>query len=532
MSDRNIEFEQETELSELNLLMLNSISDSGNFKNDEVASTLFNRIQADQKLFPPNSKYYEGFILISHTVFFINNRGTLVEQEAIDANKYMDWLKFTKSIIEKGASVTSKEALLYAQSCEENNQPIINNSIKSIIENLLQTDLPQTSPTDKENTSSPILPKTITFVDKLRMKIKSIIDKLFRPKNPTPNSLFVPKSSYPHAGIRPTSPLQPPKHIIEKAEASNQPKSPANRQTLSGSSDLSRRLKEIAPPSIEQPSLNSLYKPTPELIVVSDLHGNLKKWQCVKKRMQKNPAMHLIILGDAMDRGDYGLEILLQIRELCLNGRATYIPGNHDEFAYDYLSTDTDHKRNSQTHTLAKRNWESNGGKITMDKFAKFDKIVTQEINNDNLKKAVTKDQLIEWLGNCPLQIKVTEGNIPYAIAHAMFQNSLYEKNPKFCLGDALKLKLENPSNPLLADARNVLWYRENNPSTHFADISWPTGSTVIVGHTPQHNINLQHLKCNAFQPVIYLDCGNGPFLEGYSLTQGKNVPLEEVLEK
>ena len=63
----------------------------------------------------------------------------------------------------------------------------------------------------------------------------------------------------------------------------------------------------------------------------------MDRWEFVKQMMKQNPNLNVIILGDAMDRGSYGVEMLLQIKELSDVGRVRYVPGNHDEFAYDFL---------------------------------------------------------------------------------------------------------------------------------------------------------------------------------------------------
>lgn len=63
------------------------------------------------------------------------------------------------------------------------------------------------------------------------------------------------------------------------------------------------------------PKVNVL-KPQEETIVISDIHGNMEKWNCITKTLKDKPSIKLIIEGDAMDRGKYGLQILLQISHL------------------------------------------------------------------------------------------------------------------------------------------------------------------------------------------------------------------------
>lgn len=59
-----------------------------------------------------------------------------------------------------------------------------------------------------------------------------------------------------------------------------------------------------------------------------------------------------------MDRGKYGLQILLQIKELCDKGRAEYIPGNHDIYAYNTFATQGTQYENRPFIQVDKELWE------------------------------------------------------------------------------------------------------------------------------------------------------------------------------
>ena len=54
-----------------------------------------------------------------------------------------------------------------------------------------------------------------------------------------------------------------------------------------------------------------------------------------------------------MDRGEFGPEILLQIKELSDKGVVQYLPGNHDIFAYNYVKMRN--APSSQAFTMANR---------------------------------------------------------------------------------------------------------------------------------------------------------------------------------
>lgn len=58
----------------------------------------------------------------------------------------------------------------------------------------------------------------------------------------------------------------------------------------------------------------------------SDLHGMYSLWEQIKNFLQKDDK--LIFLGDAADRGEQGLQIML---ELLADPRVTYLKGNHED---------------------------------------------------------------------------------------------------------------------------------------------------------------------------------------------------------
>ncbi len=268
-----------------------------------------------------------------------------------------------------------------------------------------------------------------------------------------------------------------------------------------------------------------------EIVVVSDLHGNLQKWEMIKETLIKNPKRRLIIEGDAMDRGQFGVEILLQIKELSDKGIVEYLPGNHDVFAYNYLATKGSQFENTDTHIYAKETWTANGGKITSANFEdnNYNTIMENELRNGRINHRISRDELIEWLGNCPIQKKVQQKGITYALSHAMFDEELYKQRPDFNLRKALELELDGKEEDIgtLNKFNNCMWYRENDSDTHYSAISWPEGNIVVVGHTRQKEANVQYLGNDSRKPMIYLDCGNGK-LQGFNLSTGCHEPIEE----
>lgn len=259
-----------------------------------------------------------------------------------------------------------------------------------------------------------------------------------------------------------------------------------------------------------------------ETIVISDLHGNIERWEIVRKQLIVNPNLKVIILGDAMDKGPFGVEILLEIKELSEQGRVQYLPGNHDEFAYNYIKA---RNINEEIYNRNKKGLECNGGKSTMEKLNNFDNIVLEQMKRGRLHKQITLDQLMNWLGRQPIQIAARENDVNYALSHAIFDTHLYKFNQRFCLEDALNIELSGNNNEMLNRFKNCLWYREKDKRFHFAPVAWPKDYIVIVGHTMQQSVNMENIENDNRKPIIYVDCGKGS-LQGFNLTTGNHEQI------
>ena len=261
----------------------------------------------------------------------------------------------------------------------------------------------------------------------------------------------------------------------------------------------------------------------PEYIAISDLHGNMDKWNMVKDLIDSNPNVNVIMLGDAMDRGDFGPEILLQIKELSDKGRMKYLPGNHDIFAYNYIKMRKN--PNSSPFVMAQAHLENNGGEVTMQKLDRFSSVVNSEFAKGNISQKVTLDELADWLGAQPIQRKMEIDNYKFALAHAIFDEKLYEQNPNFNLADALELeKNGQKESETYKKFYTTMWYREGDMRTQPAKPTFPENNVIIVGHTRQPEVNIDFNKPKS--PIVYIDTGKGS-LSGFSLNKRQSVMLE-----
>lgn len=263
-----------------------------------------------------------------------------------------------------------------------------------------------------------------------------------------------------------------------------------------------------------------------EIIVVSDLHSRMDRFEFVKSHLRKNPKSKFIILGDATDRGEYGLEMLMEIKELSDKGRVEYLPGNHDIFAYNYVRSKAN--KDESIYREAKWNLEHNGGLTTMEKLDNFERTVQNAKNEGLIHKDITKNELVNWLGTRRIQLATRQNNINYALAHAVFDAKLYNYDSKFNLEKAYNLRINGKNQEILDRFDNCMWYREKEEETHHAPITKIRDYVMVVGHTSQRNINMNTVGPKEQIPIIYVDTGKAKGLEGYNLTTGRDIKFIE----
>ena len=223
---------------------------------------------------------------------------------------------------------------------------------------------------------------------------------------------------------------------------------------------------------------------------MSDFHGEKDALNVVNDYINKGKMVY--ILGDATDRGEDGVEILLEIMKLHKEEKVVYIPGNHDQFVYNLYRGTTPEARSS-----ASSNIFANGGYETWE--------ALEELKDTDLKKL---DELLDWLGSLPLQKEVKCNNKKYCLAHALFNQKFYNENPNLCLNDLANQKCFSGS------YGNILWFRKNKKgyNSYVLQELPDKDSIMIIGHTPTEiedskEFNLQNEKGEEIQ-VINVDGG------------------------
>ncbi len=184
--------------------------------------------------------------------------------------------------------------------------------------------------------------------------------------------------------------------------------------------------------------------------VCSDLHGfSIENFKIMLQKIGFNNSDFLWVLGDVIDRGTDGVEIL---KWLMLQPNAGLILGNHEamllscDFLFDEITNDsignltpTDFDRYSA--------WLTNGGKPTLDALSKM--------RNKEIF------YILEYLKEAPLYETLTVNGRDFILCHSG-------------LGSFREDKMLNEYSP-----HDLLWTRPNLNREYFPDI------TVVFGHTP-----------------------------------------------
>ena len=191
------------------------------------------------------------------------------------------------------------------------------------------------------------------------------------------------------------------------------------------------------------------------IYVTSDLHGcPLSDLQQLLEKAAFCEDDFLFVLGDVIDRGDHGIELLCW---MSLQPNVQLILGNHEalllgcSFLFDTVTEQSvaglnmDHMEMFQT-------WMLNGGNPTVTGLRMLKKKDTDAVEG-----------ILDYLREAPLYEEISTDKEQFLLVHAGLGNF-------------------DPSRPVNSyTAEELLWARPSLNDRYFAD------KTVIFGHTPSH---------------------------------------------
>ena len=256
--------------------------------------------------------------------------------------------------------------------------------------------------------------------------------------------------------------------------------------------------------------------------VCSDIHGMKGSYEEALKKLNEDDVLY--ILGDAIDRGDDGIEILIDIAihsgENGRKPRVEYILGNHDLLFIENMETIMKHNirlQNQEDFDLwdtfeqlcyqfeESRIYEGKSGieeyqmtieKVSWLKDVSFDemKVLAEHIYNDGNRaiwyflqtKEDMRRQLYAFLENCLIQKQLNIGGKKFILTHAAPIPVYAQDNQGITLRQARNMTKNGTTN-LEKDrfgVYNYVYARGNE-----ANIEWKKwldrGYHTICGHTP-----------------------------------------------
>ncbi len=194
----------------------------------------------------------------------------------------------------------------------------------------------------------------------------------------------------------------------------------------------------------------------------SDLHGiPLEDLQQLLEKVHFVGSDYLFILGDVIDRGEHGVDIL---RWLLVQPNVQLLLGNHEamllscQFIFDEISEESIAALDEGKMALLST-WMENGGDSTLRALRRL-KAESPEACAD----------IIDYLEEAPLYETVTAGGKDFLLCHAGFEHFDKQK------------KLRDYSR------EEWLWSRPNPDADFYADVITVFGHTPTAYYSPAHS--------------------------------------------
>lgn len=206
--------------------------------------------------------------------------------------------------------------------------------------------------------------------------------------------------------------------------------------------------------------------------VLSDIHGNERRFNSILKQINLQPEDVLYVLGDVIDRHADGIRIL---RRIMASDNMKMILGNHEYMMLEALghSYDSSKNKNGTVDSYALQLWYQNGGKVTHDYLKRIRKSI--------------RDEIVEYLLALPVSIEIQVDKKKYTLVHAAPPDE-FIYSPRYT-----------------TSTQFAVWNRWNR-------IGFPhRKSTLIFGHTP--TVNYQDdapMTILHGENCIAIDCGSG----------------------
>lgn len=203
------------------------------------------------------------------------------------------------------------------------------------------------------------------------------------------------------------------------------------------------------------------------IYVMSDIHGNQRRFDSVFRQITFQPEDTLYVLGDVIDRHPDGIRLLRRIMAMP-NGKM--LLGNHEYMMLRALGHPYDDHLDTGT---ALAHWYRNGGKVTHDHWKRIRKTTRQEI--------------LAYLLGLPLQYVVEAGGRTFLLVHAAPAEA-FDRDPRY-----------------FNSTHFAVWKRWGSEE------EMPRGPVMVFGHsTTNHYQTCLPLEVWHGEFAVDIDCGSG----------------------
>lgn len=209
--------------------------------------------------------------------------------------------------------------------------------------------------------------------------------------------------------------------------------------------------------------------------VLSDIHGNLGRFESIMKQINLQSDDTLYILGDVIDRYPYGIKILRRIMKM---SNVKMVLGNHEYMMLTAIGHCKDAADEKEiTNWKSRHLWYRNGGEVTHEKLKRISKEYRAEV--------------FRFLRQLPVNLDIGVNGTKYKLVHgspvenynrSYFNRVDYKNEKEF-----------------------AVWERWDETAYAFED------GILIFGHTPTCYFQRKEpLSIWKNEEAIGIDCGCG----------------------
>lgn len=210
------------------------------------------------------------------------------------------------------------------------------------------------------------------------------------------------------------------------------------------------------------------------IYVLSDIHGQKRRFDSIMKQIDLQPEDTLYILGDVIDRNPHGIQILRQIMKM---PNVKMLLGNHEHMMLDALYFHQDEYEFGWRYRQEKRLslWYRNGGDVTHQYLKHIRKDIRAEV--------------FAFLSQLPINIEIAVAEKKYILTHAA-PTKLFEE---------MRLDTRHKDEKMFA-----LWHRFQGWEEN------PCDETIIFGHTATYHFQRACCPMEIWygDGLIGIDCG------------------------